>query len=303
MCGHYAMGRLAQPNVERPDFPIPRHILSGITRNYWEVTGQPFEITNEMVETTDALIASSPVPIPQPDDVERKADLILAHLKRRSSHLGAQIDCTGSRTVGFCQNDGEFRFCMEYLVQRQLVENIVPPRSHAITYNYRITPNGWIYLAGVGADKPDQGFIAMSFRPELDPLWHNGIEEGIKAAGYSPLRIDRKEHNNRIDDEIVAEIRKSRFIVTDLTGQNPGAYFEAGFAMGLGKPVIWTCRDDEVADKKVHFDTRQYSIVTWPPEQFEDFARRLSLRIQATIGPGPLKTDKPAPLPATNGGG
>lgn len=50
----------------------------------------------------------------------------------------------------------------------------------------------------------------------------NGIEEGISAAKFKPLRINRKEHNNRIDDEIVAKIRKSRFIVADLTSQNAG---------------------------------------------------------------------------------
>lgn len=132
----------------------------------------------------------------------------------------------------------------------------------------------------------------MSFNPELNTLWHDGIEAGIRTAGYLPLRVDGKEHSNRIDDEIVAEIRKSRFIVTDLTGQNAGAYFEAGFAMGLGKPVIWTCREDEVADKKVHFDTRQYSIVTWTEDQIPDFAKRLALRIQATLGFGPLNPHK-----------
>lgn len=54
-CGHYTMGKLTQPYIERPDSPIPRHILSGITRNYWETTGQPFEISNEMVESPATL--------------------------------------------------------------------------------------------------------------------------------------------------------------------------------------------------------------------------------------------------------
>jgi len=296
------MGKLTQPYIERPDSPIPHHILSGITRNYWETTGQPFEISNEMVQSTDALIAASPVIVPQPDDVIRKADLVLQHLRRQSSYLGAEVHCLDDLYVGFCQNQAELLYILDLLVTRGYVQRKEVPHMMDITWPYIITPEGWLYLAGVGAEKPDQGFIAMWFDDSLNSLWHDGIEAGIRSAGYSPLRIDRKEHNNRIDDEIVAEIRKSRFVVTDLTGQNPGAYFEAGFAMGLGKPVIWTCRDDEVSEKKVHFDTRQYSIVTWTSGQFEDFARRLSLRIQATIGPGPLKTDKPAPLPATNGG-
>lgn len=126
-CGHYRMGKLTQPYVELPEFHIPRHILSGITRNYWETTGQPFEITNEMIQSTDALIKASPVIVPQPEDVARKAELILRHLKRLSSFPGTLIDCAEECSVGFCQNDDEFKYLLGYLKQRQLVENLGPP--------------------------------------------------------------------------------------------------------------------------------------------------------------------------------
>lgn len=48
-------------------------------------------------------------------------------------------------------------------------------------------------------------------------------------------------HNNKIDDQIVAEIRRSKLVLVDATGARPNAYFEAGFAAGLGIPVIWCC--------------------------------------------------------------
>ena len=78
-------------------------------------------------------------------------------------------------------------------------------------------------------------------------------------------------------------------MVADLTTNNPGAYFEAGFALGLGKPVVWTCREVDINEKKVHFDTRQYSIVPWTENEWPDFAKRLTQRIEATIGRGRCK--------------
>lgn len=165
-----------------------------------------------------------------------------------------------------------------------LVEQTNPPEGADLFY--RITPKGWAYLSGIGAEAKDQGFIAMAFKPELKPVSDSGISPGIENARYKPLRIDSKEHNNRIDDEIVAEIRKSKFVVADLTGKNAGAYFEAGFAQGLGKPVIWTCQQSEIDAGNVHFDTRQYSIVSWEPDKLDDFANRLTQRIEATIGRG-----------------
>jgi len=37
------------------------------------------------------------------------------------------------------------------------------------------------------------------------------------------------------------EIRSAKFLVADLTDENRGAYWEAGFGEGLGKKVYYTC--------------------------------------------------------------
>jgi nucleoside 2-deoxyribosyltransferase len=80
-------------------------------------------------------------------------------------------------------------------------------------------------------------------------------------------------------DKIIADIRKSALLVADLTEHRQGVYFEAGFALGLGVPVIWTCRDDH--KDKIHFDTRQYNCIFWrTPEELKE---RLINRIEATI--------------------
>lgn len=67
---------------------------------------------------------------------------------------------------------------------------------------------------------------------------------------------------------------------------NAGATFEAGFAMGLGTPTLWPRQQSEIVAGYVHFDTRLYSIVSWGPDKFEDFAMRLTKRIEATTGHG-----------------
>jgi nucleoside 2-deoxyribosyltransferase len=91
--------------------------------------------------------------------------------------------------------------------------------------------------------------------------------------------LDLVEHNEKICDRIIAEIRTCQFLVADVTLQRPGVYFEAGFAMGLGRPVIWTCRKDDLVD--VHFDTRQYNHIDW--KDSGGLRMRLADRIKATI--------------------
>jgi hypothetical protein len=90
-----------------------------------------------------------------------------------------------------------------------------------------------------------QAFVAMWFTKILDAAYSKGIEHAIRKAGYKPVVIRLKEHANIIIEEIIAEIHNSTFVVADFTGHRGGVYFEAGIAMGLHIPVIWTCHKDD----------------------------------------------------------
>ena len=171
-------------------------------------------------------------------------------------------------------------------------------KSDAETY-LRLTPVGVQRLEELEtkAVNSEQAFVAMWFDESVNEAWEKGIERAIRDSGYRSLRIDKKEHNNKIDDEIIAEIRRSRFIICDFTcgliehgGKQiaiprGGVYYEAGFAQGLGIPVIWMCHADHI--EHVHFDTRQFNHITWnTPEELRE---KLRNRIGAVIGDGPLK--------------
>ena len=134
-----------------------------------------------------------------------------------------------------------------------------------------------------------QAFVAMWFDPRMKKVYSRGIEPAIRDTGYEPVRIDRKEFLGKVDDEIVAELRKSRFVVADFTtskkaGARGGVYYEAGFAQGLGIDVIYTCRQDRM--KAVHFDTNHFNHITW--KKPKDLREQLQHRIEATLGRGPL---------------
>lgn len=157
--------------------------------------------------------------------------------------------------------------------------------------SFKITTDGREYAAGLtkNADSK-QGFVAMWFDNQVNDAYQKGILPVIEEAGFTARRIDELEHNDKICDLIIAEIRKSRFVVADFTCQKieesdlynvrGGVYFEAGFAIGLGIPVIYTCRSDS-ADS-LHFDTRQYNHIIW--ESIDDLKEKLRNRIAATIG-------------------
>jgi hypothetical protein len=163
-----------------------------------------------------------------------------------------------------------------------LICNPGPWPNHAEEpYGITIEAKGWELLREL-SDKDDesrQAFVAMWFSDDMQTYYDNAIRPALIDAGFDPVRIDSKEHNNKICDEIVAEIRKSRFVVADFSGGRGGVYFEAGFALGLGKPVIYTVREADLAD--VHFDTRQYNHIVYRSEA--DLRVSLVNRVRATI--------------------
>jgi nucleoside 2-deoxyribosyltransferase len=94
-----------------------------------------------------------------------------------------------------------------------------------------------------------------------------------------------------IDDQLRVALRTARFVIADLTHGNKGAYWEAGFAEGLGRPVIYTCRKKEWIDGKSHFDTSHLNTIISDPENLEDAETRLAATIRATLPAEAKMTD------------
>jgi len=145
-----------------------------------------------------------------------------------------------------------------------------------------ITAQGWRMIEELQHRNLEskQAFVAMWFDKEMQVFWEKGLKLGIEQAGdFIAIRIDLQEHNDKICDRIVAEICRSRFVVADFTGNRGGVYYEAGFAQGLGIPVIRTVREDWLS--RVHFDTRQYNHIHY--ETADQLHEALRNRIRATI--------------------
>lgn len=147
----------------------------------------------------------------------------------------------------------------------------------------------------------------MWLAPKMNTVYEKAIKPAIEykeededQPRFKAFRIDNVEHTNDINDEIIAGIRRSRFMVCDLTGYRGGVYFEAGFAYGLGLEVIYTCREDwlktitkkivgkdgkkhTITQEGIHFDLEHRNRIKWNPDNIDDFKEKLTKRIKAII--------------------
>lgn len=121
-------------------------------------------------------------------------------------------------------------------------------------------------------------FIAMWFDNSMDAA-RDRIKQAVSENGYEAILIDEKEHSNSIVPEILYEIEKSNFVITDFTGNRGGVYYEAGYAKALKKKVIMTVKETDFHN--IHFDTKQVSHIVWRDE--EDLYNKLLKRIEIEI--------------------
>lgn len=126
-------------------------------------------------------------------------------------------------------------------------------------------------------------FMAMKFGdPRLNAIVDNVFRPAVAATGFELRVLTDVPQAGLIDDRLRVEIRKSRLLLADVTHRNPGAYWEAGFAEGLGKPVIYTC-DRAVFSQVAHFDTNHHLTVMWDDEDTAKVAEELKATIRATL--------------------
>lgn len=268
-CGRFGMTRTLLACIP-PEAETERHMLpylSAYTRQSSD-RGSPPELTT----TNWQDLAGAHATTRSSQKTAKLLDLIASRSRFPGEPvpIGPETDCalidTGSPE--------EFSFFLEHLVSRGFLE------KHG--NGYRVTVAGWQRVETAGAassGQPGRCFVAMAFDPALNDVYELGIQLAIKDCGFEPIRVDKVEHNEKICDRILAEIRRSRFLVADFTLHRKGVYFEAGFATAIGLPVIFCCRSDELA--QTHFDTRQYNHIVW--ETADDLRAKLSDRVRATI--------------------
>jgi len=267
-CGRFLITFEALDAV--PAFP-DKHLLSYVCRTWPDERSVPEILTSNMAE----LARRAPL-----RTIPEKRDWLLELLGQRTKVPGSvsRFDFRKDYPLVVAQNPDEAAFLMTALVNAKLLSGVANGTA-------MVTMDGWERISQLRQAGPNSAFafVAMSFAPQMNALFDDAIFPAVTEAGYRPFRVDRKEHANSIDDEIVGNIRKSRFMVADFTGQRAGVYFEAGMMNGLGRTVIWMCDKGELG--KVHFDVRQRNFIDWA--SVDDARKRLYDRIRAIEGEGP----------------
>jgi hypothetical protein len=182
----------------------------------------------------------------------------------------------------------DIAWIMDHLLDEELIEEVPRPsqrQRNVVPRHVRLTFRGWERYESLqrGVADSRKAFMAMPFNDaRLDRIFRDCFRPAVKATGFELVRLDDTPKAGLIDDRLRVEIRTSRFLVAELSGENANVYWEAGFAEGLGKPVIYTC-EHALFEEKSRFDTSHHLHVLWNEDRLAQAAEDLKASIRATM--------------------
>jgi nucleoside 2-deoxyribosyltransferase len=315
VCGDYGLTIDARTEFQKDDYSdTNKRIIAIHIRDAWDKNGRRARVGPLSFEDLQAFIKKGR---PEPLELIDQALIKLDSRFKVIAGVGA-VDIKNDYPWFQCISSNELVNVLEMLVQEGWAQS---SDFSAPQLGLRITAKGYARLRELQRVNQEsrQGFVAMWYADEMKAVYENAIkpaiefkEEGRDEPWFRAVRVDAVEHVNDINDEMIAQIRRSRFLVCDLTGYRGGVYFEAGFAYGLGLPVIYTCRQDwcdadvfidaqgrpikELRDSRgrrvsikkegIHFDLAHRNRIVWQddtPDQLAAFKKQLSDRIKAVV--------------------
>ena len=165
------------------------------------------------------------------------------------------------------------------------IGNSVIPKNALSEIN--LTLDGWQRYEDErrGRFVGNYGFLAMEFgKDTLDSIMQNTIKPAIKQdTGYDLVDLRDVARAGVIDNIMRTHIRDSAFVIADLTHDNPGAYWEAGYAEGLGKPVVYICEKAKFNERSTHFDTNHCTTVVWSKHNLARFCAELVATLRRSL--------------------
>jgi len=213
--------------------------------------------------------------------IQEKFDLMMINLSllKESKELNLLF-----RTRCWFSNNEEFKINFQQAIDKHLIEGSFLETSRSSHAQFiRITFDGRKYIESL--DQPNKSskkiFCAFNFTDEIKKIFDSSVRDAIEELGYiyTIVTLDTTKHDQTINDEIIAKLKSSKIVIADFTNQRNSVYFEAGFAMGMKIPVIWTCKKDP--DEKLSFDTRQFPHIYW--KDGEDLKQQILNRIKVMV--------------------
>lgn len=279
-CGEFIISRTAMVDGHRSSDEQAR-ALSHDLRWKTELGSEPPLLMTNNIEI--ALKSASLPSIPE------QVDNVLAYLALKLRHAGRAYK---SIDPAFTSAAGAIDMVAARSLAKEMVRGGYLSGTDASTLGgpdvIQISPtlHGWVRAGELAKGRTSEPFAFMAMKygdEELETCVANIFRPAVEETGNRLEILRDRPTAGLIDNYLRSRLRLARFVIADLTHANNGAYWEAGFAEGLGKPVIYTCEKSVFDHQKTHFDTNHSQTIVWDASVPDETKSQLVACIQNTF--------------------
>ncbi len=267
--------------------PLQRAVLSHCIRTRSDESSktesEPLEITSEVLDSFRSNVSL-------PSRAEQATNIIrfIGDEVSRSGEAVGQLPPGFHAIIGALNFEAAIRLTKELVKHQRLTATLsgaagidqATGRPYSSVSEIDLSLDEWDQYEAKkrGGFDENYGFLAMEFDDhDLDLFVKKVVKPAVKKNIGCDLVDMRDRRKAGILDEIMRRrIRDAKFVIVDLTHDNSGAYWEAGYAEGLDKPVIYICEKEKFERDRTHFNTNHCATVLWSRDDDEGFRQELT---------------------------
>jgi nucleoside 2-deoxyribosyltransferase len=288
-CGTFELTETAGVNLKSPRTPVTPVQRSALSHHLRSAGRETTPVVNS--DWLDRFLTEARLPSME-QQAANLVRLVGDHLRAHGDGLPLESPAVATQVGAF--NPSRFGELRDELVAEGILKlisqgmgMITGTASFHSPATYGLTLRGWTRyeteLQGKFAAR--YGFIALKFGDDvLETLVADCIKPVVlREIGYPVVDMRNVARAGVIDNILREQIRDAAFVLVDLTHDNSGAYWEAGYAEGLGKPVIYLCERSKFDRAKTHFDTNHCTTVMWDPSGGAQFEAELVATLRRSL--------------------
>lgn len=177
----------------------------------------------------------------QPSTPLEQVDMLIEYIAFKQKTL-SEFECFDSSRnypICFARNESDFLFIirsayeLRYIKGRGKNDNPILNNGGSLSLVnefIQLTLSGWKKAKELKEHNPysKQVFVAFQFDDSnsMKGIYDSAIKPAALDCGLDPYVTIDDDHGNSITDVVIADIRKSRFIIADVTGASKNVYYK-----------------------------------------------------------------------------
>lgn len=203
-----------------------------------------------------------------PDSIARRVELSLRNLVNKSEYPGHEIKIESLRSAPLLYLEkvsfDSMSFALNCLEKKGFVTiSHYGASSSFFPCGVVVTPEGWdmAVCSARSAAVRDEAFVSVTAGKDYTEDYLKAASHSCKICGYDTVDTMSVGSGAVINHSLMAGVRGSRFVICDLSEDDPYSYFIAGMAKAYNKTLILTCRAKD--KKKLRLDLSNIGVLLW----------------------------------------